>query len=134
MVSKPTARRRFIGDREAEIRTLPKPCLGSGIGVIAVKASGLRGGDLRHCRAAKADRGDQSTLKVAGYEPGGVTAAIGHGVAEVAIGDRVVMHHYAGCRAGAMYRIGYTQMCRRGFAVYGTGANGGYEDYLICPA
>ena len=33
-----------------------------------------------------------------------------------------------------MCRIGYTQMYRRGSVVYGTGANGGYEDYLICPA
>ena len=79
MVSKPTARRRFIGDHEAETRTLPDPCPGPGEAVIAMKASGLCGRDLRHChcRAAKADRGDPATFKVAGYEPGGVTAAIG---------------------------------------------------------
>ena len=45
-----------------------------------------------------------------------------------------MMHYYTSCRAGAMYRIGYTQMYRRGSVVYGAGANGGYEDYLICPA
>ena len=65
MVSKPTARRRFIVDREAETRTLPDPCPGPGEVGIAMKASGLRGGDLRHCRAAKADRVDPSTFKVA---------------------------------------------------------------------
>ena len=48
----------FTGDREAEIRTLPDPCPGSGKVVIATQASGLRGGDLGHCRVAKADRGD----------------------------------------------------------------------------
>lgn len=76
-----------------------------------MKASGLRGGDLGHCRVAKADRVDPSTLKVAGREPGGVTAAIGPGVAEVAIGDRVMMHHYAGCRlfdAGGAGKVCFT--------------------------
>ena len=101
----------FIGDREAEIRTLPDPCLGSGEVGIAMKASSLCGRDLGHCRAAKADRGDPSALKVAGYEPGGVIAAIGPGVAEVAIGDRVVMHHYAGCQlfdAGGAGKVCFT--------------------------
>ena len=101
----------FIGDREAEIRTLPDPCPGSGEAVIDTKASGLCGDDLRHCRAAKADRGDPSALKVASYEPGGVIAAIGPGVAEVAIGERVVMHHYAGCRlfdAGGAGKVCFT--------------------------
>lgn len=85
---------------------------------IARQASGHCGGDLRHCRAAKADRDAPARLEVAGHEPGGVIDAIGPGVAEVDIGDRVMMHHYAGCRAGAMCRIGYTQMCRRGSVVY----------------
>ena len=107
---------------------------GPGEAGIARQASSLCGRDLRHCRAAKADRGDPFTFKVAGYEPGGVIDAIGPGVAEVATGDRVMMHHYTGCRAGAMYRIGYTKMCRRGSVVYGTGANGDHEGYLICPA
>ena len=44
------------------------------------------------------------------------------------------MHHYIGCRTCTMCRIGYTQMCLNGSTVYGTGANGGHEDYLICPA
>ena len=45
-----------------------------------------------------------------------------------------MMHHYTGCRTCTMCRIGYTQMCLNGSTVYGTGANGGHEDYLICPA
>ena len=59
---------------------------------------------------------------------------IGSGVTEVEVGDRVMMHHYTGCRTCTMCRIGYTQMCLNGSTVYGTGANGGHEDYLICPA
>ena len=104
----------FTGDREAEIRTLPNPCPRPGEVGIAKQASGRCGRDLRHCRAAKADPGDPSTLKVAGHEPCGVTVAVGPGVAEVAIGDRVMMHHYAGCRlfdtgAGGTGKVCFTR-------------------------
>lgn len=101
----------LTGDREVEIRTLSGLCPGTGEVVIATQASGLCGRDLRHCRAAKADRSDPASLKVAGYEPGGVIDAIGPGVAEVAIGDRVMMHHYAGCRlfdAGSTGKVCFT--------------------------
>ncbi len=124
----------FTGDKEVEIRTLPDPHPGPGEVVIAMKASGLCGSDLRHYRAPKAERGDPANLKVAGHEPCGVIAEVGRGVTEVAVGDRVMMHHYTGCRACTMCRIGYTQMCLHGSVVYGTGANGGHEDYLVCPA
>ena len=78
---------------------------------IVRQTSGRCGRDLRHCRVAKADRGDPATLEVAGHEPCGVNAAIGPGVAEVAIGDRVVMHHYTGCRlfdAGGAGKLCFT--------------------------
>ena len=112
----------FIGDREVEIRNLNDPQPGPGEVVIAMKASGLCGSDLRHSRAARADRGDPANLKVAGHEPCGVIAEIGSGVTEVEVGDRVMMHHYTGCRTCTMCRIGYTQMCLNGSTVYGTGA------------
>ena len=59
----------FTGDREAEIRTLPDPCPGLGKVVIAVKASGLCGSDLRRCRVAKAERGDPARLKAPAANP-----------------------------------------------------------------
>ena len=86
----------FTGDRQVEIRTLPDPHPGPGDVVIAMKASGLCGSDLRHYRAARSERGDQANLKVAGHEPCGVVAEIGADVTEVAVGDRVMMHHYTG--------------------------------------
>ena len=60
----------FTGDKEAEIRTLSDPHPGAGEVVIAMKASGLCGSDLRHYRAPKAERGDQANLKVAGWGRG----------------------------------------------------------------
>ena len=45
-----------------------------------------------------------------------------------------MMHHYTGCNTCSMCRIGYTQMCLVQNTVYGSAADGGHQDYLLCPA
>lgn len=124
----------FPGDRQVELRDLPDPTPGAGQVVIAMKASGLCGSDLKAYRTARSERGDPASLKVAGHEPCGVIAEVGPGVTQVRVGDRVMMHHYTGCGACKMCRIGYTQMCPNDRVIYGSGANGGHEDFLLAPA
>lgn len=124
----------FLGDRELELRELPKPTPGPGEVVIAMKASGLCGSDFTAYRAPKARRGPPEILKVGGHEPCGVIAEVGPGVSDVKIGDRVMMHHYTGCGTCKMCRIGYTQMCLQHHEVYGFTQNGGHEDFLLAPA
>ena len=120
----------FLGDRELEIRELPYPAPGPGEAVIAMKASGLCGSDLRPYRLSKEEKGDPAQLKVNGHEPCGVIAEVGEGVTTLKVGDRVMMHHYTGCRTCRMCRIGYTQMCLNGSQTYGRAQNGGHEDFL----
>ena len=124
----------FVGDRELELRELPEPEPGPGEVVIAMKASGLCGSDFGAYRASREQRGDPNKLKVGGHEPCGVVHRVGKGVAEVKTGDRVMMHHYAGCGTCRMCRIGYTQMCLRHVEVYGATQNGGHQDLLLVPA
>jgi len=124
----------FLGDRELEIRELPDPAPGPGEVVVAMKASGLCGSDLRPYRSDKEQRGDPARLKVGGHEPCGVIVEIGDGVSSVKVGDRVMMHHYTGCGTCRMCRDGYAQMCHNGSEVYGTHQNGGHEDFLLAPA
>ena len=125
----------FLGDREIEIRELPEPQPGPGEVVIAIKASGLCGSDLwASYRLPKERRGDPRRLAVGGHEPCGEIAEVGKGVTSVQVGDRVMMHHYAGCGTCNMCRIGYIQMCIRGRETYGTTRDGGHEDFLLCPA
>ena len=83
----------FLGNRKLEIREFPEPTPGPGEVVIAMKASGLCGSDLRQYRPLKENR---ASLRVAGHEPCGVVAEIGPGVTDVGVGDRVMMHHYTG--------------------------------------
>ena len=124
----------FLGDRELEFRELPDPKPGPGQVVIAMKGSGLCGSDLRPYRAPKDQKGEPASLKVGGHEPCGVIAEVGEGVANVRVGDRVMMHHYSGCGACRMCRIGYSQMCLHHHDTYGSTQNGGHEDYLLAPA
>jgi threonine dehydrogenase-like Zn-dependent dehydrogenase len=124
----------FVGDREVEMRELSKPSPGAGEVVLAMKASGLCGSDLRAYRVPRAQRGDPTALAVGGHEPCGVVAEVGPGVSTVRVGDRVMMHHYTGCGTCRLCRIGYTQMCLHHHEVYGFTQGGGHQDFLNVPA
>jgi threonine dehydrogenase-like Zn-dependent dehydrogenase len=124
----------FVGDREVEMRELLKSSPGPGEVVLAMKASGLCGSDLRPYRTPRAQRGDDTALAVGGHEPCGVVAEVGAGVSTVKVGDRVMMHHYTGCGTCKMCRIGYTQMCLSHHEVYGFTQGGGHQDFLKVPA
>ncbi len=122
----------FTGDRNIELRDLPEPEPGSGEVLLKMMASGLCGSDLGRYRTAAAEM--QPPFHVAGHEPCGIVAEVGPDVTSVAVGDRVMMHHYTGCNRCSMCRIGYTQMCLVHHEVYGTTADGGHQDFLLCPA
>ena len=120
----------FTGDRTLELRDLPEPEPGHGEVLLKMMASGMCGSDLTRYRMPASRL---TAFNVAGHEPCGVVAEVGPGVTEVAIGDRVMMHHYTGCRACSMCRVGYTQMCLEGSVVYGTGAGGGHQGLPAMP-
>jgi threonine dehydrogenase-like Zn-dependent dehydrogenase len=124
----------FLGDRQVATRELPKPTPGPDEVVLAMKASGLCGSDLRPYRMPKAQRGDPSNIAVGGHEPCGVVAEVGAGVSTVKVGARVMMHHYTGCGTCKMCRMGYTQMCLHHAEVYGFTQGGGHQDFLRIPA
>ena len=69
---------------------------------------------------------------VFGHEPSGVVAAVGPGVAELSVGDRVFVHHHAPC--------GRCRHCNRGAYVHcktwrSTGLRpGGMAEYFAVPA
>jgi threonine dehydrogenase-like Zn-dependent dehydrogenase len=123
----------FLGERKVELREFADPVPAAGDVVVAIRASGMCGSDLRPYRAA-ADPNRQAC--VTGHEPCGVVAEIGAGVTEqqARVGQRVMVHHYRGCGVCKHCRVGYTQMCARGAQVMGFSANGGNAPYLVAPA
>jgi threonine dehydrogenase-like Zn-dependent dehydrogenase len=118
----------FLGNRRLEIRDFPDPHPGPGEAVVRMRASGLCGSDLTPYR------GQQPPATISGHEPCGEVAALGPGAGGLALGERVMVHHYSGCGACKYCRIGYEQLCQHGHRTYGFGAHGGNADYILVPA
>ncbi|MGV6874037.1 zinc-dependent alcohol dehydrogenase family protein [Pseudochelatococcus sp. B33] len=131
----------FGGSSTIEFLDVPDPTPGEGEVVLEMKASGMCGSDLK---MYKAPRGTLTIARVAmakpviaGHEPCGVVAAIGPGVSkeQARVGDRMMVHHYAGCTVCDHCRSGWEQMCdHQTPLVYGIGAHGGHAPYMKVPA
>ena len=132
----------FLGDRKVELRNFPDPVPGPGEVVIAMKASGMCGSDLKFYRSPPGEAqkalglGNLKEPFIGGHEPCGVVVARGPGVSakEAPDGQRVMDHHYAGCGICKHCRVGWSQLCRAGITVYGVTAHGGHAEYMKVPA
>jgi len=126
----------FEGRRRVALVDLPDPTPATGQVVVRVTASGLCGSDLHYYRADAAMEAAGAPC-VAGHEPAGVIEALGQGVdpSRFGAGDRVMIHHYAGCGACQSCRSGWTQMCTAEPAiVYGKNAHGAHAPYMLVQA
>jgi threonine dehydrogenase-like Zn-dependent dehydrogenase len=131
----------FLGNRKLELREFPDPKPGPGEVVLAIKASGMCGSDLKFYRAAGNEAaalglGGTGGPVIAGHEPCGIIAERGPGVSEAdaPIGARVMNHHYRGCGRCRHCRLGWSQLCGAGFVVYGVTGDGGHAPYMKVPA
>ncbi|NEW26637.1 zinc-dependent alcohol dehydrogenase family protein [Nocardia cyriacigeorgica] len=131
----------FNGDRDLEIAEFDDPTPGPDDAVVAMKASGMCGSDLRFYRAAPGAAlaafglsGDTGGI-IAGHEPCGVVVEVGRDVDQrsVRVGDRVMVFHYDGCGFCDRCRTGWTQMCQRGATIFGATAHGGHADFIKVP-
>src|SRR6516225_9941651 len=132
----------FRGEREIELVEFPDPTPGPDEVVIEMKASGMCGSDLHQYRRSKAG-GETGGLAaasaptIAGHEPCGIVAAVGTAVSPslAQVGQRVMVHHYEGCRVCEHCRSGWSQLCQEEpVLVYGNNAHGGHARYLKVPA
>ena len=120
----------FTGNRGARIDQFPEPQAGPGDAVVKVRASGLCGTDLHRYRAP------EPTNMITGHEPCGVVAELGPGAPPgIGVGDRVMVHHYAGCGVCEICAMGYEQLCPQGHVTYGGGTgHGANADYILVPS
>ncbi len=130
----------FLGERKLALAEFSDPAPGPHDVVVAIKASGMCGSDLKPYRAAGGSAalglGKVSGPVIAGHEPCGVVAAVGSAVDEriARVGARVMVHHYAGCGTCRHCRTGWTQMCASGSTVYGITGHGAHASYMKVPA
>lgn len=120
----------FKGNRQAQIREFPDPQVGPGEAVVKIRASGLCGSDLHRYRAS------EPTDMITGHEPCGVIEELGPGAPPgLKVGDRVMVHHYAGCGICEICAMGYEQLCPRGHVTYGGGTgHGANADFILVPS
>lgn len=119
----------FTGNRTIALQDFDDPTPGPDEVVLAIKASGICGTDLKKYRA-----GAPGT-HIAGHEPCGVVVARGKAVDPgiAPDGARVMVHHYDGCRTCANCTTGWTHLCEEGSIIYGTTGHGAHAPYMKVP-
>ncbi len=119
----------FLGDRQAIVREKPDPSPGPGEVVLAMRASAICGSDLHRYRPPRGDR-PISDL-VPGHEPCGVVVAVGAGVDNPKVGDRVLVYHRVGCGNCVQCRTGNSNICQHGQRSYGGYFDGADAEQML---
>jgi L-iditol 2-dehydrogenase len=83
----------YRGMNDVRLETVPVPPVGAGELLLRVHTCGICGTDLK-----KIATGSHSVPRIFGHETAGVVAAVGAGVHEFQLGDRVVVFHHVPCR------------------------------------
>jgi threonine dehydrogenase-like Zn-dependent dehydrogenase len=110
---------------------VPEP--GPGQVLLQMKASSICGSDIRAIYREHLGTGPEAYKGViAGHEPCGQVVAVGPSSRRLAVGDRVVVYHIAGCGMCQECRYGYMIGCTSPFrAAHGWQRDGGHADYLL---
>lgn len=113
-----------------QARDVPRPEPGAGEVRIKVAAAGICHSDA-HYRAGTAS---VARLPITpGHEISGSVDALGAGVANIAVGQRVALHYLLTCGQCGYCRRGQEQFCTSA-RMLGKHIDGGYAEYLVVPA
>jgi L-iditol 2-dehydrogenase len=92
---------------EVRVEEMADPVPGPGEVICDVLACGVCGSDVTDWYVAP------KLPAVLGHEPAGVVTAVGEGVASVAVGDRVAIHHHVPCGECRRCLRGHETLCER---------------------
>jgi L-iditol 2-dehydrogenase len=82
----------YRGVDDVRLENVPVPKIGAGELLVRVHTCGICGTDLK-----KIATGSHSAPRIFGHEVGGVVAAVGEGVTDYRVGDRVMYFHHIPC-------------------------------------
>ena len=122
------------GGAKVETVEVDVPTPGHGQVLLKMKAASLCGSDLKFIYYEHTDKtgGARYDDVIAGHEPSGQVVAVGEGVTNFKIGDRVVVYHIQGC--------GYCDECKKGYFIncqqperraYGWQRDGALGEYMV---
>lgn len=120
------------GNRQIEIRELPKPVPGPDEVLIRTQMAAICGSDLHFYRDTPENLGVRTEV-VVGHEPTGVVEAVGDCVRNVQVGDRVAVYHHLGCGTCAHCLAGDIMLCDQDTGI-GAAGRGADADYVCLPA
>jgi L-iditol 2-dehydrogenase len=83
----------YHGVNDIRLEEVPVPEIGRGEILIRVRSCGICGTDLK-----KIATGSHSAPRIFGHETAGTVAAVGEGVSQFRVGDRVLVFHHIPCR------------------------------------
>jgi L-iditol 2-dehydrogenase len=113
-----------------EMREVDEPRPSAGEVVVDVAACGICGSELGGF-AARSPR--RVPPLIMGHEFAGTVAALGEGVTNVAVGDRVIVNSVVHCGACDLCHRGATHLCRRR-EVFGMNRPGAFAERVAVPA
>lgn len=120
----------YRAPHDIRTETIPVPEIGRGEVLVRIDTCGICGTDLK-----KIHTGSHSAPRVFGHEMAGTIAAVGDGVRDFAIGDRVMAFHHIPCGECFYCRKQTFAQCERYKEVgttagLGEPAGGGFAEYI----
>lgn len=121
----------FYSKNDLRVEEIPKPSPKTGEVLIKVKACGICGTDVH---IFNGDKGCFPTPvgTVLGHEFSGIVEAVGEGVTEIRVGDRVCVDPNKLCGDCYYCKSGIGHFCENMIGI-GTGVNGGFAEYCAVP-
>ncbi len=122
---------RYHGPRRPfELDEVARPEAGPGEVLVRVAAAGMCHTEL-HFESGLLDLGVAPVTM--GHEIAGTVEAVGAGVGNRRVGDRVLLYYYAGCGECEWCRRGEENLCGALKAELGFFNDGGYAEYVVVP-
>ena len=114
------------------VRSVERPEPGAGEVRVGVRACGVTR-TIENAVAGGLSDDPNLTPRIPGHEFAGVVDAVGAGVDDVSVGDRVLAYFYLTCGHCDACRRGDTAQCLDFGGWYGVHRDGGYAEYAVLP-
>jgi L-iditol 2-dehydrogenase len=119
----------YRGVNDMRVETVPVPRIGPGELLIKVATCGICGTDLK-----KIHTGSHSAPRIFGHEMAGVIVAVGQGVSNFVVGERVMVFHHVPCGECYYCRKGTPAQCplykKVGVTAGFEPSGGGFAEYI----
>ncbi|MVA74509.1 alcohol dehydrogenase catalytic domain-containing protein [Auraticoccus sp. F435] len=120
--------------KRLELQERPVPEPGPGEVLIRVRSVGVCGSDVHYYEHGRIGDFVVEQPLVLGHEMSGVVAAVGPGVDEARVGERVAVDPQRPCRTCRLCKTGHLNLCERMQFFATPPVDGAFADYVVAPA